>query len=137
MVREIVKDLEALKVPLKTATKADMHIVTDLLHTAEFHQENCLGLAANQIGYDKRIIVVKMGEGFVPFINPVITLKSKRTYMSCEGCLSLEGTKEVKRHNGIRLTWLDKNFKSHSEIFTGMTAIIIQHEVDHCNGKLI
>lgn len=137
MVKEIVKDVDFLSKPLGRATREDLHIIADLLDTAEDHRDRCLGLTANQIGYDKRIIVVKVGERFIPFINPIITQKSKQTYIAEEGCLSLEGLRTVKRYSSIRLTWLDGNFKSHSDIFSGLTAEIIQHEVDHCNGKLI
>lgn len=137
MVREIVKDIEVLQKPLKTANKSDSHIIRDLLDTAEAHTEGCLGLAANQIGYDKRIIVVKMGERFVPMINPIITQKSKETYEAEEGCLSLDGMRIVKRHSQIWVTWLDEKFKSHKSLMFGLTAEIVQHEVDHCNGKLI
>lgn len=137
MVKEIVKNIDFLSKPLGRATKDDLHIITDLLDTAEAHRDGCLGIAANQIGYNKRIIVVKMGERFIPFINPIITHKSKQTYIAEEGCLSLDGLREVKRHRSIRLTWLDSNFKSHSDVFAGLVAEIIQHEVDHCNGKLI
>lgn len=137
MVREIVKDIDFLHKPLKTANRNDLHILKDLFDTAEFHRDICIGLTANQIGYDKRIIVVKINEKFIPFINPVITKKSKQTYLAEEGCLSLDGIREVKRHVSIDLTWLDENFKSYRGTFFGMEAEIIQHEVDHCNGKLI
>ena len=137
MVKEIVKDTEFLKKPLKSATKADLYIIEDLLDTAVANDDRCLGLTANQIGYDKRIIVVKMDDKYIPFINPVIMQKSKSTYIAEEGCLSLDGTREVKRHQSIMLLWTDANFKSHKSVFHGLTAEIIQHEVDHCNGKLI
>lgn len=137
MVKEIVKDTEFLMKPLKSATKADLHIVKDLLDTAVANDDRCLGLTANQIGYDKRIIVVKMDDKYIPFINPVILQKSKATYIAEEGCLSLDGAREVKRHQSIMLLWTDVNFKSHKSAFHGLAAEIIQHEVDHCNGKLI
>lgn len=137
MVKEIVRNIEQLQKPLKTAHREDLHIIADLLDTAETHREDCLGLTSNQIGYDKRIIVVQIDGRYIPFINPVITQKSKATYEAEEGCLSLDGMRSVKRHYSIRLTWVDANFKSHSGMFGGLTAQIIQHEVDHCNGKLI
>lgn len=137
MVKEIVKDVNFLSKPLGRAKREDLHIIEDLLDTAEAHRDRCLGLTANQIGYDKRIIVVKMGERFVPFINPIITHKRTPVYTAEEGCMSLDGLRTVKRYDSIRLTWLDGNFKSHSDVFFGLTAEIIQHEVDHCNGKLI
>lgn len=137
MVKEIIRDVDFLSKPLAKATKDDLHIIDDLIDTAEEHIDNCLGLTANQIGYDKRIIVVKIDEKYIPFVNPVITQKSKETYIAAEGCLSLDGIRTVKRYRSIRLTWLDAKFKSHSNIFGGLTAEIIQHEVDHCNGKLI
>lgn len=137
MVKEIIRDVDFLLKPLMKATKDDLHIINDLIDTAEEHRDNCLGLTANQIGYDKRIIVVKIDEKYIPFVNPIITQKSKETYIAEEGCLSLDGLRTVKRYCSIRLTWLDTKFKSHSSVFGGLTAEIIQHEVDHCNGKLI
>lgn len=137
MVKEIIRDVDFLSKPLMKATKDDLHIINDLIDTAEEHRDNCLGLTANQIGYDKRIIVVKIDEKYIPFVNPIITQKSKETYNAEEGCLSLDGLRTVKRYCSIRLTWLDAKFKSHSSVFGGLTAEIIQHEVDHCNGKLI
>ena len=137
MVKEIVKDIEFLSVPLKSATKDDLYIIQDLLDTAMANEGNCLGLTANQIGYDKRIIVVNIGGKFKPFINPVIAKRSKETYMASEGCLSLEGMRDVKRHRSIMLVWVDEKMKSHSANFGGLVAEIIQHEVDHCSGKLI
>ena len=94
MVKEIVKDVEALSKPLEKATKDDLYIIRDLIDTAKAH-DNCLGLTANQIGYTKRIILVKNGESWKPSINPIIVKKSRETYIAEEGCLSLDGERRM------------------------------------------
>lgn len=136
MVKEIVKDTEVLSKPLERATKDDLYIIRDLVDTAKAH-DNCLGLTANQIGYTKRIILVKNGESWKPFINPIIVKKSRETYIAEEGCLSLDGERKVKRHHSIRLAYQEENGKQRVSDFSGLMAEIIQHEVDHCNGILI
>ena len=148
MVKEIIKDVDFLQ---KTSDRFyfagdyidgtmgsnDEYLIQDMLDTAEHHKDNCIGLAAVQIGVLKRIIVVYMGGKFVPFINPVIIQRSRGTYMTKEGCLSLDGLRDVRRHDSIKVAYTTKNRKTKVQTFKGITAQIIQHEVDHLNGKLI
>lgn len=138
MVKEIVKDEKFLSTPLSSATKDDLFIIDDLIDTALFHKDYCIGLAANQIGYDKRIIVIRVNENtFIPLINPIITRKSKETYITEERCLSLEGARKVKRHVSIECIFKDREFKVKKVVFINRLAQVVQHEVDHCNGKII
>lgn len=138
MVKEIVKDVNVLtqkseKVELNEA----IEIVVDLLDTANHHVDHCVGLAAPQIGVLKKVIVVKAGTAFYPMINPVILKKTGNQFNSVEGCLSLEGERTVKRHQSVMVNYQDVSGKKLTKTFSGFIATIIQHEVDHLNGKLI
>jgi len=93
-------------------------------------------MAANMIGERKRIIAVQTGYGSVAMINPVIIRKAG-PYETEEGCLSLTGVRKTKRYETIEVKYLDLAFKPAKKTFTGYTAQIIQHEVDHCDGILI
>lgn len=147
MVREIVKDINFLQqksdkfefanISDLTMNVGDEYLIQDLIDTAECHRDDCIGLAAIQIGVPKRLIVVKIGKNFIPFINPIIFQKSKTTYTAREGCLSLDGEREVCRHASIKVAYTTKDKKSEVKTFKGLIAQIIQHEVDHLNGILI
>ena len=147
MVRTIIKDEKMLRqksdkfmfanVSDMSYNVGDEYLIQDILETAEYHKDNCVGLAAIQMGIPKRLIAVKMGDKFVPMINPVIIQKSKNTYIAIEGCLSLEGQREVRRHQSIKVAYTTRNNKPKVETFKGFIAEIIQHEVDHTNGILI
>lgn len=118
------------------ATKEDMQVVTDLLDTLRANLESCVGMAANMIGVKKNIIAVAAGPFQFAMINPVITKKSG-AYQTEEGCLSLDGVRRCTRYQEIEVDYLDQNFKKQHGKYSGWTAQIIQHEVDHCNGILI
>ena len=68
--------------------------------------------------------------------NPEIVYR-KGLYLTEEGCLSLQGQRKTKRHKTIKVQWQDREMHTHIKNFTGWTAQIIQHEVDHCNGIII
>lgn len=138
-VKEIIHDpmLLAQKSALATDCDEDRQTVTDLLDTLRAHLDGCVGMAANMIGVKKRIIVVAAGLGQFAMVNPVIVAKSK-PYDAEEGCLSLlGGPRKCKRYEEIEVTYLDSNFKQQRRKYSGWTAQIIQHEVDHCDGVLI
>lgn len=138
MVREIIKDPNILTQKSEPFDfEHDMPILQDMLDTAEFHKENCAGLAAIQIGVAKKIILVRQGDKFVPFINPAIIKRSPGTYCTKEGCLSLDGARTVKRHYNVMVSYTDRKGNRHTWTFADRTAQIIQHEVDHLNGVLI
>ena len=138
MVREITKDLEILsQKSVDFIPGLDDHLITDMLDTANAHKDNCAGLACIQIGVPKRIILVRDGDDFKIFCNPTIVKKSAKTYMATEGCLSLDGSRAVKRHNSVMVSWVTPKGKRNVREFTGWIAEILQHEIDHCNGILI
>lgn len=137
MIRPIMKDVLFLGQKSEDATPQDMAVVFDLIDTLKANLDGCVGMAANMIGVKKRIIVVSAGGQFViPMINPVIT-KKEEMYEAEESCLSLTGVRKTKRYNKIEVEYLDKDFNKKKGTFSGFTAQIIQHEVDHCNGIII
>lgn len=136
MIRPVVHDQTRLAQKSQPATKADAATVTDLLDTLRANSENCVGMAANMIGVNLRIIVVDMGILPVAMINPVIT-KTAEPYDTSEGCLSLTGERPTKRFKSIDVTFENQHFQRQQQTFTGFVAQIIQHEIDHCNGIII
>lgn len=136
MVKNIMHDPMFLWQKSEDATEADKQIVTDLLDTLRANLDRCVGMAANMIGVRKNIIVVAAGPFQFAMINPVITKKTK-SYQTEEGCLSLEGVRPCTRYEEIEVDYLDSNFKKQHGKYSGWTAQIIQHEIDHCNGVLI
>jgi len=136
MIKEIVKDIEFLKEKSEPTTKEDLQVVNDLIDTLRANIDGCVGMAANMIGVKKRILVFTIGDTIIPMINPVIT-KKEMPYKTEESCLSLIGFRETIRYEKIEVEYLDKDFKKHKQVFTGFTAQIIQHEVDHFEGIII
>ena len=136
MIRTIVKDISFLKQKSEPATKEDVDVINDLIDTLRANLEHCVGMAANMIGVKKRILVFTVGNIIVPMVNPVI-LKKENPYEVEESCLSLDGFRKTTRYETIEVEYLDTNFKKHKQIFTGFTAQIIQHEVDHFEGIII
>ena len=118
------------------ATEADGQVITDLLDTLKANQDRCVGMAANMIGVKKRILVVSMGPFMFPMVNPVITNKNGQ-YEEEEGCLSLNGVRPCTRWQEIEVDYLDRDFKPKHGKYSGFTAQIIQHEMDHFDGILI
>ena len=136
MIRNIVKDVLFLEQKSEPATKEDVEVINDLIDTLRANLDHCVGMAANMIGVKKRILVFSVGNIIVPMVNPVI-LKKENPYEAEESCLSLEGFRKTTRYETIEVEYLDGNFKKHKQIFTGFTAQIIQHEVDHFEGIII
>lgn len=136
MIKAVVKDILFLEQKSELATKDDVEVINDLIDTLRANLDHCVGMAANMIGVKKRILVFSVGEMIIPMANPVI-LKKEIPYEAEESCLSLEGFRKTTRYEKIEVEYLDKNFKKHKQIFTGFTAQIIQHEVDHFEGIII
>ena len=136
MIKPIVRDTFFLSRKSEEATKADIAIVTDLEDTLRANREQCVGLAANMIGYRKKIIIVATGLADIVMINPVIIIKDE-PYEAEEGCLSLPGVRKTTRYKRITVRYLDRKFTEHTQSFSGYIAQIIQHECDHLEGILI
>lgn len=136
MVKQIIKDVFIFK-KAELATKEDLQVAIDMQDTLRANADICVGMAANMIGINKRIIAFSVGPMIITMINPVITKKSIDTYETEEGCLSLPGTRKTTRHNEIEVEYLDMNFKKCKQKYTAFPAQIIQHEIDHCDGIVI
>ena len=137
MVRELMHDPLFLGRKSQAATKEDLAIGRDLMETLVAHKETCVGMAGNMIGETVAVIAFFEGDSPVVMYNPEI-LKAEGEYETEEGCLSLlGGPRKCKRYQKIKVRWDNEGFQKRIKTFTGWTAQIIQHEVDHCNGVLI
>lgn len=136
MVREIMKDPIFLSQKSRDANREDLPVTQDLLDTLAAHKDGCVGMAANMIGVAKRIIAFDNEGTYMVMLNPEI-IKCSGCYEAEEGCLSLPGVRKVKRYRSIKVRYLNTDFSIRIKTFTGWTAQIIQHEIDHCNGILI
>ena len=136
MVKKVVRDPMFLAQKSEPATEADKQVVQDLLDTLRVNLDHCVGMAANMIGVKKNIIVVAAGPFQFVMINAVITKKSG-AFQTEEGCLSLDGVRPCTRYKEIEVDYLDQNFKKQHGKYSGWTAQIIQHELDHVAGIVI
>ena len=136
MIKPIVRDAFFLSKKSEEATQVDLPIAQDLEDTLKANRDRCVGMAANMIGYSKRIIIVATGFANIVMINPVIIDKAE-PYETEEGCLSLAGTRKTTRYKHITVRYQDKNFAEHTQSFSGYIAQIILHECDHLEGILI
>ena len=137
MVRELMHDPLFLGRKSRAATKEDLPIGQDLLETLLAHRATCVGMAGNMIGQTVAVIAFFDGDKPMVMYNPEI-LKAEGAYETEEGCLSLlGGPRKCKRYQKIKVRWDNEQFQKRVRTFTGWTAQIIQHEVDHCNGILI
>ena len=136
MVREIVHDPMFLQRKSEDATQADLQTAQDLLDTLRANFDRCVGMAANMIGVAKKIIAINDNGKYLVMFNPEIISKFGE-FETEEGCLSLEGVRKTKRWQSIKVQYQTMDGKPRIKTFTGWTAEIIQHEIDHCDGILI
>ena len=137
MIRQIVRDEGFLRQRSVPATRADMQIIRDLTDTLQANREHCVGMAANMIGELKTILIAQLSGEAVIMVNPVIIDRSAQSYEVQEGCLSLLGTRPATRYRVITVEYLDRKFKKRRMILRDLEAQIIQHEMDHFEGKII
>ena len=137
MIRDICKDEFFLSQKAEPATADDLSVAQDLLDTLTAHKDGCVGMAANMIGVNKRIIAFDNAGTYLVMFNPVIVRRSG-PYEAEEGCLSfLGGPRKCLRYRKITVKWQTGGFRTMTKAFSGWTAQIIQHEIDHCDGILI
>lgn len=136
MIKPIVKDIFFLRRKAETATREDIQVGIDLQDTLRANREACMGMAANMIGVNKRVIIVNMGFVDVVMFNPVL-IKKDTPYETEEGCLSLTGVRKTTRYENIEVEYLDMNWKKQRQKLSGWTAQICQHELDHLEGIII
>ena len=137
MVRELVHDPIFLAQKSEPASKEDIQVARDLLDTLAAYRQTCVGMAANMIGVSKRVIAFDNEGTSMVMLNPEI-IKGTGEYETQESCLSLlGGPRKTKRYQKIKVQYQTADFQIRLKTFTGWTAQIIQHEIDHCNGVLI
>ena len=136
MVKTIVRDPILLARRSLAAEREDVAIADDLMDTLKANAEHCVGMAANMIGENKCIICFSDEGKYTEMFNPVL-LSAKEPYEAEEGCLSLDGVRKVRRFRSIKVRWQTRRFEVRIRTYTGFTAQIIQHEMDHCAGILI
>ena len=136
MVKELIHDPIFLSIKSVDATILDKEVANDLLDTITYHKSSCVGMAANMIGVQKNIIAVAAGPFMFVMINAKIT-KRKHVYKTEESCLSLDGVRPCTRYKEIEVDYLDQDFKPQHGKYSGWTAQIIQHELDHVAGIVI
>ena len=136
MIKPITKDPIFLSQKSAPATAADLPIAQDLRDTLAAHRDGCVGMAANMIGAARRIIIFDDNGSATVMLNPEI-IRQSEPYEAEEGCLSLSGMRKTKRFRSIKVRYQNEQFQTRIKTYTGWTAQIIQHEIDHCNGILI
>lgn len=138
MVKEIMHDEVFLAKKSELATKEDLYIANDLRDTLKANKDKCVGMAANMIGINKKIIIFENNsKEYIVMFNPEI-IKKRDSFETEEACLSLQGyPKKTKRYKSIKVRWQNENFEWRIKTFSGFEAQIIQHEIDHCDGILI
>ena len=136
MIKPIMKDPIFLAQKSAPATVMDLPVAQDLRDTLAAHRDGCVGMAANMIGVAKRIIIFDDNGSATVMFNPEI-VKCSGPYEAEEGCLSLTGTRKAKRYRSIKVQYRNERFETRLKTYTGFTAQIIQHEIDHCDGVLI
>ena len=137
MIQPIVHDPILLARKSTAAGAEDLQTAQDLLDTLAAHKEACVGMAANMIGVLKNIIVFDCEGSYMVMLNPEI-ISSSEAYETEEGCLSLlGGPRKTQRFRKIKVRYQNTALQTRLKTFTGWTAQIIQHEIDHCNGILI
>ena len=136
MIKPITRDPIFLAQKSVPATILDLPVAQDLKDTLEAHREGCVGMAANMIGLNKRIIIFDDHGSATVMFNPEL-VKCSGAYEAEEGCLSLSGVRKTRRWRQIKVQYQNERFETRLKTYTGFTAQIIQHEIDHCNGVLI
>ena len=137
MVREIVTGEDIFAQKAEEAHRSDLKTAKDLLDTLKANSDRCVGMAANMIGVNKRIAAISAGKSSFVMIDPVITAHSAEVYTAEEGCLSLSGKRKTERYEWITVRYFDMRFRKQEQRFSGFTAQVIQHEMDHFEGKII
>jgi len=136
MIREICTDKDFLSQKADRADENDLSVGQDLIDTLTKNQNMCVGMAANMIGVNKSIIIFDDNGGYTVMYNPEIIKKSGE-YTTEEGCLSLLGKRPAVRYKNIKVQWQNEKFQTRIKSYSGWTAQIIQHEIDHLHGIII
>ena len=137
--------LRAVAEPVAQVDDAVRTLIDDMFDT--MYDARGIGLAATQVGVEKRVVVIDLQEGedeegkpvrdSKAFVNPEILSVSEELSKYNEGCLSIpEQYAEVERPARCRVKWLDRDGKEQEQEMDGLLATCMQHEIDHLNGVL-
>lgn len=137
MIKELMKDPIFLSQKAKWVDVLDPSLIQDLQDTLRAHAANCVGMAANMIGVNQRVIIIVHEGTPLVMVNPELRKTSGNRYTCEEGCLCHKGMKQAQRYEKIKVSYLDENMRPKIRTFQGFSAQIIQHELDHCEGILI
>ena len=141
-IKYITRDDKVLRTKCEQVSEIDAEIISTLDKMLNFMYENHgIGLAANQVGILKRMIVIDLQENDAkkPYflINPEIIEHSEETVIGEEGCLSVPDQRyKVERYAKVKVKYLDKDGKENVIDADGLFAVCLQHEIDHLDGKL-
>lgn len=136
MEKKIVRDVLFLSQVSKPARQEDLYLARDLQDTLLANRETCVGLAANMIGVQKRVIIFNLSLVPIVMSNPVL-LSYEGPYETEEGCLSLTGVRPTTRYETITVSYRDSQWQEQTITLTGFPAQICQHELDHLEGRII
>lgn len=136
MKKKIVRDVLFLSQVSKPASQEDLYLAKDLQDTLLANRETCVGLAANMIGVQKRVIIFNLSLVPMVMFNPIL-LSYKGSYETEEGCLSLTGVRPTTRYETITISYRDSKWQEKTITLTGFPAQICQHELDHLEGRII
>lgn len=137
MVKPLMHDPMFLAQKSQPATADDLQTAQDLLDTLTANKERCVGMAANMIGVLRNIIAFDNEGRYMVMFNPEI-IRTDGPYETEESCLSLlGGPRKTTRYKKIKVRYQNEKFQTRLKTFEGLSAQIIQHEVDHCSGILI
>ncbi len=141
-IKYITRDDKILRTKCEQVSEINAEITSTLDKMLNFMYENHgIGLAANQVGILKRMIVIDLQENDTkePYflINPKIIEHSEETVIGEEGCLSVPDQRyKVERYAKVKVKYLDKDGKENVIDADGLFAVCLQHEIDHLDGKL-
>ena len=139
MIKELTKDQELLSTRCEPATPEDVELAQDLIDTVQSLEDGAC-LAANQIGVTKAVVVY-LDDDREPHVlyNPKLLLGLGAS-KTIEGCLTLDEPSKVTRYARIKVSFdelVDGEFRSRRRDYNGWVAQMVQHMIDHCNGKLV
>ena len=134
--KKIVKDILFLSQVSQPASQEDLPLAKDLQDTLLANRETCVGLAANMIGVQKRVIIFNIGMIPMVMFNQFSNLLKEHTRQR-EGCLSLTGVRPTTRYEKITVSYRDIHWQEQTITLTGFPAQICQHELDHLEGRII
>lgn len=115
-------------------------VIENLIDTANDNKDICAGLAANQLGVLYNIFVIKIDDRFIPIVNPKVVCKTGGIKSGYESCLSRPDKEPIKvrRYKEIIIKYFNIDKGEYVTVkYKGFTSRVLQHEIDHCLGKLI